>query len=444
LIGFYILSFMRPIVAIVGRPNVGKSTLFNRLVGFRKAIVESLPGVTRDLNYADVDRFARPLTFIDTGGFEPAAQDALLLQMAEQCRLAVEEADCIIFLLDGKEGLAPTDHEIACLLRERGKKVLYAVNKIDGPTHEGRIYDFYGLGVETLNPISAQHNYGIDRLIEAIIEILPAPASEEEREPGAVRIAVVGRPNVGKSSLINRILGYERVIVHEAPGTTRDAIDTPFSVGEQRYVLVDTAGIRRKGRISLLLEKYSVVEAIKSIERADVALLVLDAQEGAPDQDARIGGLIHDKGKGGVIVVNKWDLVGERITTTAYAEGVREHLWFLDYAPLIFTSAVTGHGVDRIFTVVEGVMAQRDNRIPTPQLNRWLQEVTESHPPPLCRKKRVKLSYLTQVSTRPPTFAIFTNHPAGVKFSYRRYLSNQLREKFGFFGNPIRLIFRRK
>jgi GTP-binding protein len=435
---------MRPIVAIVGRPNVGKSTLFNRLVGFRKAIVESIPGVTRDLNYADVNRFERPLTFIDTGGFEPAAQDELLLQMAEQCRLAVEEADCIIFLLDGKEGLTPSDREIASLLRERGKKVLYAVNKIDGPTHEGRIYDFYGLGVETLYPISAQHNYGIEQLIEAIIGILPAPASEEEREPGDVRIAVVGRPNVGKSSLINRILGYDRVIVHEAPGTTRDAIDTPFSVGEQSYVLVDTAGIRRKGRISLLLEKYSVVEAIKSIERADVALLVLDAQEGAPDQDARIGGLIHDKGKGGVIVVNKWDLVGEGVATTAYAEGVREQLWFLDYAPLIFTSAVTGHGVDRIFKVVEGVMAQRDNRIPTPQLNRWLQEVTESHPPPLCRKKRVKLSYLTQVSTRPPTFAIFTNHPAGVKFSYRRYLSNQLRERFGFYGNPIRLIFRRK
>jgi GTPase len=435
---------MRSIIAIVGRPNVGKSTLFNRLVGFRKAIVESIPGVTRDLNYADVDRFGRPLTFIDTGGFEPAAQDKLLLQTAEQCRLAVEEADGIIFLLDGKEGLTPSDGEIAGLLRESGKKVLYAVNKIDDPKHEGRIYDFYGLGVETLYPISAQHNYGIEPLIEAMIEILPPPARDEEREPGAVRIAVVGRPNVGKSSLINRILGYERVIVHEAPGTTRDAIDTPFSIGENSYVLVDTAGIRRKGRISLVLEKYSVVEAIKSIERADVAVLVLDAQEGAADQDARIGGLIHDKGKGGVIVVNKWDLLGKEVTTTAYTEGVREELWFLDYAPVIITSAVTGQGVDRILQVVEGVVAQRETRIPTPELNCWLQEVTESHPPPLCRKRQVKLSYLTQVSTRPPTFAIFTNHPAGVQFSYRRYLSNQLRERFGFFGNPIRLIFRKK
>ncbi len=393
--GFYILSFMRPIIAIVGRPNVGKSTLFNRLVGFRKAIVESIPGVTRDLNYADVDRFERPLTFIDTGGFEPAAEDKLLLQMAEQCRLAVEEADGIIFLLDGKEGLTPSDSEIARLLRERGKRVLYTVNKIDGPAHEERIYDFYGLGVETLYPISAQHNYGIEPLIEALIEILPQPAPEEELESAAVRIAMVGRPNVGKSSLINRLLGYERVIVHEEPGTTRDAIDTPFSIGEKSYVLVDTAGIRRKGRISLVLEKYSVVEAIKSIERSDVALLVLDAQEEASDQDARIGGLIHDKGKGGVIVVNKWDLARQEATTTTYTEGVREQLWFLDYAPLIFTSAVTGQGVDCILETVEQVVAQRETRIPTPQLNRWLQEVVEAHPPPLYRKRQVKLSYLT-------------------------------------------------
>ncbi|OGP54041.1 MAG: ribosome biogenesis GTPase Der [Deltaproteobacteria bacterium RBG_13_52_11] len=435
---------MRPIVAIVGRPNVGKSTLFNRLVGFRKAIVESIPGVTRDRNYAEVNRFERPFTLIDTGGFEPISQDGLLAQMAEQCRLAVEEADVIIFLLDGKEGLNPSDHEIAHLLRRRAKKVLYVINKIDGPKHEERIYDFYALGVETLYPLSAQHNYGIDRLIEAVIDLLASPASEERREHGAIRIAVVGRPNAGKSSLINRILGYDRVIVHETPGTTRDAIDTPFSVGERSYVLVDTAGIRRKARISLRLEKYSVVEAIKSIERADVALLVLDAQEGAPEQDARIGGLIHDKGKGGIIVVNKWDLVGGEAATTAYTEKVRESLWFLDYAPLIFTSAVTGEGVDRIFEVVEGVAAERGNRIPTPRLNRWLQEVVESHAPPLYRKKRVKLSYITQVSTRPPTFAIFTNYPSGVKFSYRRYLNNRLREAFGFFGNPIRLIFRKK
>jgi GTP-binding protein len=435
---------MRPLIAIVGRPNVGKSTLFNRLVGFRKAIVESLPGVTRDLNYADVDRFENPLTFIDTGGFEPVAHNGLLAQMAEQCRLAVEEADIIIFLLDGKEGLNPSDHEIARILRQRDKKVLYVVNKIDGPTHEERIYDFYGLGIETIYPLSAQHNYGIERLVEAVIEMLPPPPPEDKRERGAVRIAVVGRPNVGKSSLINRILGYDRVIVHEIPGTTRDAIDTPFSVGDQRYVLVDTAGIRRKSRISLRLEKYSVVEAIKGIERADVALLVLDAQEGVADQDARIGGLIHDKGRGGIVVVNKWDLVDREFTPPSYAEMVRERLWFLDYAPLVFTSAITGEGVDRIFEVAHKVVAEQDRKIPTPQLNRWLQEATESYPPPLFRKRRVTLSYMTQVSARPPTFVIFTNYPMGVQFAYRRYLSNQLRERFGFFGNPIRLIFRKK
>src|SRR4030042_25611 len=275
LLAHEVFPFMRPIVAIVGRPNVGKSTLFNRLVGFRKAIVESIPGVTRDRNYAEVNRFERPFTLIDTGGFEPIAQDGLLAQMAEQCRLAVEEADVIIFLLDGKEGLNPSDHEIAHLLRRRAKKVLYVINKIDGPKHEERIYDFYALGVETLYPLSAQHNYGIDRLMAAVIDLLASPASEERREHGAIRIAVVGRPTAGKSSLINRILGYDRVIVHETPGTTRDAIDTPFSVGERSYVLVDTAGIRRKARISLRLEKNRVVEAIKSIERADVALLVL-------------------------------------------------------------------------------------------------------------------------------------------------------------------------
>ena len=439
------MSFvMRPLIAIVGRPNVGKSTLFNRLVGFRKAIVESVPGVTRDLNYADVDRFDRPLTFIDTGGFEPVAHDGLLAQMAEQCRLAVEEADVIIFLLDGKEGLNPSDHEIARILRQQDKKVLYAVNKIDGPTHEERIYDFYGLGIELLYPLSAQHNYGIERLIEAIIEMLPTPPSEEEREGSAVRIAVVGRPNVGKSSLINRILGYDRVIVHETPGTTRDAIDTPFSVGDQRYVLVDTAGIRRKSRISLRLEKYSVVEAIKGIERADVALLVLDAQEGASEQDARIGGLMHDKGRGGIVVVNKWDLVDREVNPSSYAETVRERLWFLDYAPLVFSSAVTGEGIDRIFEAANQLVAERDRKIATNQLNRWLQEATESHQPPLFQKRRVTLSYMTQVSTRPPTFVIFTNYPKGVQFAYRRYLNNRLREQFGFFGNPIRLIFRKK
>jgi GTP-binding protein len=413
-------------------------------VGFHKAIVESIPGVTRDLNYADCDRFERPLTFIDTGGFEPVAQDGLLAQMAEQCRLAVEEADCIIFLLDGKEGLAPADHAIADLLRQKEKRVLYAVNKIDGATHEERIYDFYALGVETLYPLSAEHNHGIGGLMDAVLAALPVATPEAEREQGAVRIAVVGRPNVGKSSLINRLLGYDRVIVHEAPGTTIDAIDTPFSVGERNYILVDTAGIRRKSRISLSVEKYSVVEAIRSIERANVAILVLDAAEGAAEQDARIGGLIHDKGKGGIIVVNKWDLMKGDADTAAYTEKVREDLWFLDYAPLLYTSAITGFGVDCIVEAVEKVVVERSHKIPTSQLNRWLQRATAAHHLPLYRKRPVKLSYITQVSTTPPTFSIFTNYPTGIRFAYRRYLVNQLREEFGFFGNPIRVLFKKK
>jgi len=435
---------MRPLVAIVGRPNVGKSTLFNRIAGFRKAIVEGLPGVTRDRNFADVDRYEKSFTLIDTGGFEPVAQRGLLAQMAEQCRLAVEEADVIILLFDGREGLTPSDQEITRFLQQRNKKALFVVNKIDTPRQEDSIFDFYTLGVETIYPVSAQHNYGIDGLIDAIVEFLPEPYAELRGEADAVRIAVVGRPNVGKSSLINRILGYERVIVHEAPGTTRDAIDTPFSVGDSRYILIDTAGIRRKSRVSLRLEKYSVVDAIKSIERTDVALLILDAEEGPTEQDARIGGLIHEKGKMGVIVVNKWDLLGKENPPTAYSKKVREHLWFLDYAPLLFTSAVTGRGVYDILEVVREVIAQGDKRVPTSQLNRWLREVTESHRPPLFRKRRLALSYITQVSTRPPTFIIFTNYPMGVHPSYRRYLSNQLRQDFGFGGSPLRLIFRKK
>lgn len=434
---------MRPIVAIVGRPNVGKSTLFNRLVGFHKAIVESVPGVTRDLNYADVDRFARPFTLIDTGGFEPAAEDRLMRQIAEQCHLAVDEADCIIFVLDGKEGVTPIDREIANILRQQSKRVVYAVNKIDSPRQEDMVYDFYALGADNLYPISAQHNLGIETLMEEVIAHLP-PIEVDQKEGEGVRIAVVGRPNVGKSSLVNRLLGYGRVIVHEEPGTTRDAIDTTFSIDGKRYTIMDTAGIRRKGRIGLRLERYAVVEAIKGIERSDVALLVLDAKEGARDQDARIGGLIHDKGKGGVVVVNKWDLVGGVGDATAYAEQVRAALWFFDYTPIVFASALTGEGVDGIIPMVDQVYAQRHVQVPTPELNRWLKEAIGGYPPPMWRSRRINLSYATQISSTPPTFLIFTNYPAGVNYSYRRYLTNQLRARFGFFGNPIRLIFKKK
>ena len=435
---------MMPIVAIVGRPNVGKSTLFNRLAGFRKAIVEDLPGVTRDRNYVDVDRYETSFTLIDTGGFEPVAKEGLLAQMAEQCRLAVEEADIIIFLLDGKEGLTSSDREIGRLLRRRNKRVLHVVNKIDGPKHEEKIYEFYGLGVDTLYPISAQHNLGIDGIIEALMKLTPTTSLGKEADEQGLKIALAGRPNVGKSSIINRLLGYERIMVHETPGTTRDSIDTPFSLGETRYVLVDTAGLRRKSRISLRLEKYCVVEAIRSIERADIVLLVLDAQEPGTEQDARIGSLVHDKGKGLVLLVNKWDLVEKTATLATFSEHIRNQLQFLEYAPIVLASARSGWGLSQIFEVVNEIAAEGAKRIPTPQLNRWLQAVTEFHSPPMFRGRSVRLSYITQGSSRPPTFIIFTNYPAGIPYAYRRYLVNQLRKHFGFHGNPIRLVLRKK
>ena len=302
---------MKPVVAIVGRPNVGKSTLFNRIVGRKKAIVEDQPGVTRDRNYADIEWGHESFTLIDTGGFEPISRERIFMQMREQCQLAIEEADLIFFLMDGKDGLAPSDKEIASILRREAKPVLYVVNKIDGPKHEEKVFEFYGIGAERIFSISAQHNYGVDDLMTEMLKELPPP-DEGVAEEELTRIAVVGRPNVGKSSLINRILGYDRVIVNQDPGTTRDAIDTVMEIEGRRYLLIDTAGIRRKKKISLRLEKYSIVEALKSIDRCDVALLLIDPREGVTEQDRKIAGFIHEKSKGCVIVVNKWDLIEKK------------------------------------------------------------------------------------------------------------------------------------
>lgn len=435
---------MAPLVAIVGRPNVGKSTLFNRLAGMKKAIVEGLPGVTRDLNYIEVNRWDKPFLLVDTGGFEPIAKEGILAQMAEQCRLALDAADVIILLLDGKEGVTPSDHEIAHLLRQRAKKVLYVINKIDDLSHDQRTYEFFTLGVDTLYPISAQHNRGIDTLADALVETLPSPTVQEESAEQALRIAVVGRPNVGKSSIINGLLGYERAIVHDAPGTTTDSIDTPFNIGDRTYVLVDTAGIRRKSRIGLQLEKYSVIEAIKSIERADVVMIIVDARDGITEQDARIGGMVYDRGKGTLLVINKWDLFEGTTTRDKFEQGLRSQVPFLEYAPVIFTSAITGAGLPRLLAAADSVAESRETRISTGRLNRWLLEISAHHSPPLYRKRRVSLSYMTQVSTRPPTFVIFTNFPTGVTDAYRRYMVNQLRDRFGFRGTPVRLLFRKK
>jgi GTPase len=435
---------MNPIVAIVGRPNVGKSTLFNRIAGRRKAIVADEPGVTRDRNYAAVERDGKAFTLIDTGGFEPASKDRMFIQMREQCRLAMEEADIILFVLDGKEGINPADEEIAHILRQQEKPVFYIVNKIDGPKHEEKAYDFYALGMDVLYSVSSEHGYGIEDLMQAVLKAMPASEGEKSEREGT-KVTIVGRPNVGKSSLINRFLGYERVIVDDVPGTTRDAIDTLFVIGDRRYVLIDTAGIRRKSRITLKLEKYSVVEVLRSIDRSDVALLLLDATEGVTDQDARIAGFIHEKGKGCVVVVNKWDLIEkDSETVNEFEERIREELKFLSYAPVIFISARTGQRVTRILDLVDRVAEEARKRISTSQLNNRFGEWLEANPPPLHRNRRVNMAYVTQVSAGPPTFVIYTNYPGGIHFSYQRYLINRLRESYGFEGVPIRLLFRKK
>jgi GTP-binding protein len=435
---------MKPIVTIVGRPNVGKSTLFNRIAGGKKAIVWNEPGVTRDRNYSDVTWDGGDLTLIDTGGFEPVSKDRIFVQMREQCQVAMDEADVILFVMDGKEGLTPSDSEIADILRRQEKPVFFVVNKIDGPKHEEKILEFYRLGVDSIYSVSAEHGYGVGDMMDDVMKILPE-ITEETEENEAIRVAVVGRPNVGKSSLINRFLGYKRVLVDEAPGTTRDAIDTSFEREGRKYILVDTAGIRRKSRISLQLEQYSIVQALRTIDRSDVALLLLDPQEGVTDQDARIGGFIHEKGKGCILVVNKWDLM-EKDTGTmkSFQERVYGDLKYLAYTPIVFISARTGQRVQKVFEKVDQVSDQTRKRISTSLLNRHFGKWLEENPPPLHKNRRVHLNYITQVSSGPPTFVIYTNIPGGIHFSYERFLTNQMRKAFGFEGVPIRFLFRKK
>jgi len=431
---------MKPIIAIVGRPNVGKSTLFNRIARRKKAIVGDEPGITRDRNYAEAEWNGGVFLLIDTGGFEPGVNNEVALHIHQQVQLAIEEADLIIFLVDGKDGLTPTDIDIAKRLREVNKPVLHVINKIDGERQEEEIYDFYRIGVENLYPISAQHGRGVGDLLDEALNLLP-PSSEIRYNESLVKIAVLGRPNVGKSSLVNRILGNERVIVSEKPGTTRDAIDTPLKIGEKEYLLIDTAGIRRKGRISRQLEKYSVVEALKSIDRCDVAVILIDAKEGITEQDAKIAGLAHDKGRASVLVVNKWDLIEkDSYTIYKYTEDIRYNLKFIRYAPIIFVSALTGQRALKIIDLVDRVAEQYQRRVPTSELNRVFEEVILSNPPPMYRNKELKLYYITQVSIKPPAFVIFVNYPEGIHFSYERYIVNKIRENFEFDGTPVRVF----
>lgn len=433
---------MMPLVAIVGRPNVGKSTLFNRLVGRRKAIVDDMPGVTRDRNYETVTRFEVPFILIDTGGFEPVSEDRLLQQMREQSQLAMEEADVIIFLMDGRAGLTPSDVEVVEMLRRVKKPVFFVVNKVDGEKLENEAADFFTLGVDSLHTISAEHNRGVNDLMEEVVAALPKSSTRVDDED-ITRIAVVGRPNVGKSSLVNRLLGFERVVANPTPGTTRDSVDTLFTCNKKRYLLIDTAGIRRKGKTTQKLEKYSVVDSLRSIERADVVLIVINAEEGVTEQDERIAGYAFEAGKACIFVVNKWDtLAKDNSTLGKFVDQIKTEFKYLSFAPIVFVSAKSGQRINRIMEEVERVMAQYSKRVTTSDLNRVFSEAVDRHHAPLSHGRRVKFYYATQVGTKPPTFVVFTNQPEGVHFSYERYLMNKFREAFDFTGSPLKIIFR--
>jgi len=433
---------MPPIVAIVGRPNVGKSTLFNRLIGQRRAIVEDFPGVTRDRHYAEVTRFDKPFTLIDTGGFEPVSEDRLLIQMREQSQLAIEEADIILFVMDGREGATASDHEVATMLRRVKKPVFYVVNKIDGDRQEEIIPEFYEMGIDNPLTVSAEHGRGIGELVDAILDLLPEspPVTDAEAE---TRIAIIGRPNVGKSSLVNRLLGRERMVANPLAGTTRDSVDTPFVYNRHRYVLIDTAGIRRKGKVSQKLEKFSVVQALKAMDRAHVVLALVDASEGVTDQDLTVAGYAYEKGRAVVLIVNKWDLVEKDNATMAdYLRDLRSRFKFLGDVPILFVSALTGQRASKIMAEVEKVAEQFNQKISTANLNKVLVDAVEAHPPAIFQGMRMKFFYITQTAVRPPTFIIFVNKAEGVHFSYQRYLNNKIREAFGFAGVPFRVEYR--
>jgi GTP-binding protein len=431
----------KPLVALVGRPNVGKSTLFNRLVEEPLAIVEDVPGTTRDRIYADAEWGGIAFTFIDTGGLLPESPDNLASSVRQQVIAAIAESDVIVFLVDVKEGPTAVDMEIAQLLRRSSKPVILAVNKADNEGRRQEAVEFYELGLGDPIPLSALHGTGTGDLLDAILKVVPAESREELAE--GTRIAIVGRPNVGKSSLLNAILGKERMIVSEKPGTTRDAVDSMIEWDGEPVILIDTAGIRRRGRVAPGIEKYSVIRAVRAIQRADVALLLLDATEGVTEQDAHIAGYVVEEGKGLVIVVNKWDLV-EKDTHTMqqYTSDIRRVLKFVAHCPLVFVSATSGQRVKKVIDVALVVQETRSTRIATGELNRVIGEAVARHAPPSKRGKRLRIYYGTQVGVAPPTFVFFVNDPELVHFSYQRYLENQLRGAFGFEGSSLRMAFR--
>ena len=434
----------KPLVAIVGRPNVGKSTLFNKLLGRRLSIVEDTPGVTRDRIYADAEWLTHSFTLIDTGGIEPASEDIIAVQMRRQAELAIETADVIVFLVDGREGMTAADEEVATMLRKSNKPVVLAVNKLDAPKFNDAIYEFYALGLGDPIIISAGQGLGLGDMLDEVCAHFPPEAEEEGEHP--LNIAVVGKPNVGKSSLVNAILGEERCIVSNIPGTTRDAVDTLFTLDGEPYVLVDTAGIRRKRAVEdETIERYSVIRSLAAVRRADVVLIVVDAEQGLSEQDVKIAGYVHEEGKPSVLVVNKWDLI-EKDTNTMnkFKKDMQVDLAFMDYVPFLFISAKTGQRVNKLLAAAKESYAQSIRRITTGTLNDIVNEAISMTEPPAMSGKRLKIYYATEVSVQPPTFVIFVNDEALVHFSYKRYMENYFRKTFGFAGTPIKIIFRNR
>lgn len=437
---------MKPTVAIVGRPNVGKSTLFNKITGQRISIVEDTPGVTRDRIYADAVWLDKHFTLIDTGGIEPASKDEILSQMRAQAQLAIEMADVVIFMVNVRDGLTANDSDVAAILLKAKKKIVLAVNKVDNigdPPFE--FYEFYNLGLGDPVAISSTHGLGVGDLLDEVTKMFPedADTSEEEDE---IKVAVIGRPNAGKSSLINKILGENRLIVSNVAGTTRDAIDSRFTRGEDRFLIIDTAGMRKRGKIDEIVERYSVIRSLAAVDRSDVCVIMIDANEGITEQDTKIAGYAHEQGKACIIAVNKWDAVEGKNDKTMkeFTDRIREEFAYMSYASIIFISAKTGQRIDKLLEEVKAVNEQHKRRITTGMLNDMLNEAMAKQQPPSDKGKRLKIYYGTQVSTAPPTFILFCNSAELFHYSYLRYIENQLRATFGFAGTPIKLIVREK
>ncbi len=439
-------NFTCPIVALVGRPNVGKSTLFNKITKSRNALVDPTPGVTRDRHYERVVWNNRPMILVDTGGIDDNPEDLLVPHIREQAIAAIEEADIVLFLMDGKDGITPADYEVVDILRRVDKPIFHVVNKVDGPEQElEKVSSFYELGVEQLWPLSAEHNFGFQDLMEGLTNSIDDTAEEEVLPDGTVKVAFFGRPNVGKSSMINRILGEERMVVSDISGTTRDSVDTLLTHGKYSYLLIDTAGIRRKGKTKEKLEKFSILKSLSALERCDIAVVLLDADEGITEQDTKVIGYALDQGRGLIVLVNKWDLLkGDKRRQDETLAEVGRQLPFIGFAPLLTVSALDGFGIKRLFPTIGSVYKQYTASFSTSAVNRLLREAVEEHSPPIYKNKRLKFYYTSQIGTCPPKFAVMSNSGKGVHFSYKRYLINKYRDGLGLDKVPIQLIFKDK